>query len=80
MNYNYNTKYKDRTPEETVALLQNFFEKRGFEIRIRDVRKSEADTWSCCLKLYYNNELVSIMTFGKSRFKSDNDDIEIIRF
>ena len=32
------------------------------------------------LGLYYNNELVSIMTFGKSRFKSDNDDIEIIRF
>ena len=32
------------------------------------------------LGLYYNNELVSIMTFDKSRFKSDNDNIEIIRF
>lgn len=32
------------------------------------------------LGLYYNDELVSIMTFGKSRFKSNNDDIEIIRF
>lgn len=30
------------------------------------------------LGLYYNNELVSIMTFGKARFKSD--DMEIIRF
>lgn len=30
------------------------------------------------LGLYYNNELVSIMTFAKSRFKSD--DMEIIRY
>jgi hypothetical protein len=29
--------------------------------------------------LYYNNELVSIMTFGKNRFKKDNS-IEMIRF
>jgi len=31
------------------------------------------------LGLYYNNELVSIMTFGKNRFKKD-DTIEMIRF
>lgn len=31
------------------------------------------------LGLYYNNELISIMTFGKSRFKQ-NDDFEIIRY
>lgn len=29
--------------------------------------------------LYYNNELVSIMTFGKNRFKKDNS-VEMIRF
>lgn len=31
------------------------------------------------LGLYYNNELVSIMTFGKNRFKKDNS-IELLRF
>ena len=32
------------------------------------------------LGLYYNNELVSLMTFGKSRFKKNSNEYELIRF
>ena len=30
--------------------------------------------------LYYNDELVSVMTFGKNRFKKHSDEFELIRF
>jgi hypothetical protein len=32
------------------------------------------------LGLYYNNELVSVMTFGKNRFKKQSNEWEMIRF
>ena len=32
------------------------------------------------LGLYYENELVSLMTFGKNRFKKDSNEMEIVRF
>jgi hypothetical protein len=32
------------------------------------------------LGLYYNNELISVMTFGKNRFKKNSNEIEMIRF
>jgi hypothetical protein len=35
---------------------------------------------SVSLGLYYNNELVSIMTFGKNRFKKNSNEFEMVRF
>ncbi len=32
------------------------------------------------LGLYYNNELVSVMTFGKNRFKKNSNEWEMVRF
>jgi hypothetical protein len=32
------------------------------------------------LGLYYNNELVSVMTFGKNRFKKQSNELEMVRF
>ena len=30
----FDTKYKDRPPEETINILTNFFESQGFTIKI----------------------------------------------
>ena len=35
---------------------------------------------STSLGLYHNNELISIMTFGKNRFKKNSNELEMVRF
>jgi hypothetical protein len=35
---------------------------------------------NCNLGLFYNNELVSLMTFSKNRFKKDSNELEMVRF
>ena len=32
MNFNFNTKYKARTPEDTISIVKHFFEERGYTL------------------------------------------------
>lgn len=61
---NLNKKYKDRTPEQTIEIIKNFFESKNLEIRIVINEKSEANTWYCRIELYQNNCLI-LGTNGK---------------
>lgn len=64
--YARNCDIKNVSPKETKEFLNNYH-LQGYSIdKVR-------------LGLYYNNELISIMTFGKTRFKSSNE-TEIIRY
>ena len=51
----YDNKYKDRTPEETIQILKNFFTSKNFQLKLVSNIKSEAGTWSCRWEIYYNN-------------------------
>lgn len=50
-------KFKDRSPEDTVALLKDFFEKRGFLIS-QEVMQSEIGTWSCRISILMNGLII----------------------
>ena len=46
-------KYKDRSPKDTVALVTEFFEKKGFKIK-RQVFETEIGTWTCRIEIFMN--------------------------
>lgn len=46
------THYKERTPEETVQIIRDFFESKGFKLKITQNEESEAGTWYCHVDLY----------------------------
>lgn len=58
MTTNLTKKFKDRSPLETVEIIKNFFEKRGYNIQLADETQSEANTYSCLLILYKNNQKI----------------------
>lgn len=45
-------KYKDRTPEETITIIQNFFNRNKLTVKLVENRKTEIGTYSCHLVLY----------------------------
>ena len=47
--------YKDREPEETIQIIEDFFNKRGCKLKCAKENYSEADTYSCMYYLYWNN-------------------------
>lgn len=51
---NVDKKFKDRNPEETVRIIDNFFRERGYKVEIIQQSKSEAGTFSFGLVLYKN--------------------------
>lgn len=51
---NINKKFKDRNPEETVKIIDNFFRVRGYKVEIISKLESEAGTFSFGLALYKN--------------------------
>lgn len=51
---NFQTKYKDRTPQETVQIVKSFFENRNYEIKELLNFKTEALTWTCRIEIYKN--------------------------
>ena len=59
----YNERFKDRAPEETIKIISSFFENRGFRLDIIPIG-SDIGTWSCLVKLYYNNIFIK-STNGK---------------
>lgn len=57
------TKFKERSPEETVAILRDFFIKKGFETECFS-ESSDVGTFYCKVNLYFDGRLV-LDTNGK---------------
>ena len=52
---NYEQKFKDRKPLETIALIKEYFTSLGCEIKTVVMEQSEiSTTWTSRLELYYN--------------------------
>lgn len=68
MNTNLKTdlahKYKDRSPEETIQIIKDFFISNGFELEEEIRACSEAGTYWCHIVLYYNSRS-NLETNGK---------------
>ena len=45
-------KYKERSPEETVQIIQKFFQDRNYDLRVTNNFQTTACTWTCALDLY----------------------------
>ena len=52
---NLQNKYKDRTPELTVALIKDFFLNKGFTLEEKEVKNPMPNTWWCRINLKYND-------------------------
>lgn len=65
---NYQDKYKDRKPEETIKIIQKFFKDKGLKVIEGDSQKTEIGTWWVSLKLYYKNFLL-LRSNGKGMTK-----------
>ena len=55
----YNNKFKDRTPEETIKIIEDYFTNLGCELKLSLNLKTVANTWCCHLGLYYNDDLLT---------------------
>ena len=55
MGEKFNSKYKDRLPSETVAIVKEFFESRNYQVKEMLNFKTEALTWTCRIEIYKNN-------------------------
>lgn len=51
----YQKKFKDRDPLDTVKIIDKYFTDLGFKIEKVFNTKSEGNTYSCALKLYYQD-------------------------
>jgi len=92
--YEYNYYQKWNIIESQLKSLLGLSDERIFarKCEVREVSSSDATEFldknhmqgsrgsQYRYGLYYNNELVSIMTFGKNKFIRKNDDIELLRF
>ena len=54
-------KYKDRSPKDTVALVTEFFEKKGFKIK-RQVFETEIGTWTCRIEIFMLTKIIEAYT------------------
>jgi YcaO-like protein with predicted kinase domain len=59
MELNFENKYKDRTPEETIDILESFFQERGYQL-IKVPTNSDIGTYSYYIQLRYNDIIVLI--------------------
>jgi len=48
-----NHHYKERDPEKTIKIVEDFFKKRNIEIRKLNEAHSNIDTYSCSYGLYW---------------------------
>ena len=47
----FETKYKDKKPEETIKIITDFFESRGYELYYRYHRNDNLSVISCGIEL-----------------------------
>lgn len=60
----FNDKFKDRTPIETIQIIKDFFIQRNFLLIKNLYSNTEAGTYSCQYKLYYNDIFI-LLANGK---------------
>ena len=58
MKLNYNQKFKDRTPKETISLIEHFFQEKGCSIKV-NIQQESSTTWSAQLVLYHDNTKIA---------------------
>lgn len=51
-------RYKDRDPQDTINIIQSFFEKKNLEVILKHSKITEIGTWHCSLLLSYKDEIV----------------------
>ena len=65
MKLTYDAHYKDRTPEETIQLVQEFFTSKGLTIKQNILRQETSSTWTASLAACYDNDVVIATSNGK---------------
>ena len=55
----FNNKYKDRTPEETIKIIKEFFQNRGCKIVVTRNEQSECGSWFCVINLRFENMIIA---------------------
>lgn len=51
-------KYKDRSPDETIQIIDKFFNSLGLYIKQEAVLQSEANSWGCLLGVFSGNQKI----------------------
>ena len=51
-------KYKDRSPEETISIIQQFFSNLGLQVVEEAVQNSECGSWGCLLKVFIDDKCI----------------------
>ncbi len=61
-------RYKERTPIETIQIIKDFFKEKGFTLDLEKESQSEAETYSCHIKLYFEDDFI-MFSNGKGATK-----------
>lgn len=69
MTKNFANKYKDRMPEETVEIIDNFFKSKNYTVEITEIKEPIPNIWWCHLELKYNNTFIAFSN-GKGASKA----------
>ena len=56
MKTNLQNKYKDKTPEETILNVKNFFLNKGFVVEEKTIKNPMPNIWWCRIVLKYNEK------------------------
>lgn len=54
----YNNKFKDRTPEETISIIENYFNGLGCVLELSINENTVINTWCCHLVLSYGDNIL----------------------
>ena len=58
MRLNYNNKFKDKHPEETVEIIRNYFNSLGLVTKVTNMIEAQSSTWYCRIELKHNNRVL----------------------
>lgn len=55
----FDNKYKDRTPEDTIKTVKEFFQNRGCEVVVSRNEQSECGSWFCVINLRFEGKMIA---------------------
>ncbi len=50
--------YKERQPKDTIQIIEQFFNRKGLQLKLAYSGKTEINTWTCAYQLIYNNKII----------------------
>jgi len=59
METNLENKYKDNIPKKTIENIVNFFNSKGYQTEIAELKNPISNIWWCKINLKYNNILLT---------------------